>query len=189
MEDMRIVIKGNNIRLTEALKNYVREKIGRLKKYFEGIKSAEVELTYQDSRSADKTQKVEVTLSANGVIFRCEEASVNMYASIDIAAEKLERQLRRFKQRLYQRSRVLRGAKKDSAAKPPSQPRAADEPEPKIVKMKRFAVKPMEPLEASLQMEMLNHNFFVFLNSESEQVNVIYKRNDGNYGLIEPELE
>ena len=109
MKNIQIVIKGNNIKLTPALKDYVQEKIGRLSKYFVAVRTVEVELTYQDNKSADRTHKVEVTLNANGTLFRCEEATVNMYASIDIAAEKLERQLRRFKQRLYQRSRVQRG--------------------------------------------------------------------------------
>ena len=186
MKDMQIVIKGNNIKLTPALKDYVHEKIGRLSKFFEAVRAVEVELTHQDNKSADQSQKLEVTLNANGTIFRCEESTVNMYASIDIVAEKLERQLQRYKQRLYQRSRVARGGKGESIEKIMEEPAP---PEPRIVKMKRFAIKPMPPAEASLQMEMLNHNFYVFLNSDTEQVNVIYKRCDGDYGLIEPELE
>lgn len=186
MKKVPITIKGNNIKLTAALKDYVHEKIGRLTKHFGHIQSAEVEMSCEDSRSADRSQKVEVTLSANGTIFRCEEATVSMYASIDIAAEKLERQLRRYKERLYKRSRGPRGDKAKRFATLPPEPEEGDS---EIVKTKRFFVKPMNPHEASLQMEMLNHNFFMFLNDQTEQINVIYKRRDGNYGLIEPEFD
>ncbi|MFH1538142.1 MAG: ribosome-associated translation inhibitor RaiA [bacterium] len=186
MKEFPIMIKGNNIKLTPALKDYVNEKIGRLTKYFEHLQSAEVELSCEDSRSADRSQKVEVTISANGTIFRCEEASVSMYASIDIAAEKLERQLRRYKERLCKKGR---GPRVDKAKRFEPLPPEPEEDESEIVKTKRFSVKPMDPHEASLQMEMLNHSFFMFLNDQTEEINVIYKRRDGNYGLIEPELD
>ncbi len=183
MKTIDIKIKGNNIKVTTALKNYIDEKIGKLPKYYDRIQSAEVELIVQDNKSAEESQKVEVTLFANGTYFRCEEASISMYASIDIVAEKLSRQLQRYKQKI-QRGR---GATKADFSE--ENDTAATTPEPRVVKTKRFAVKPMNPIEASMQMEMLNHTFFVFLNVDSDQVNVIYKRNDGDYGLIEPEME
>ncbi len=185
---MKIIIKGNNIKVNDSLKEYIDEKIGRLTRYYDKLQSAEVELLKQDNRAAEESKRVEVTLSANGTIFRCEEASISMYASIDIVSEKLERQLTRYKQKQVSRGR------KNAIHKEPFQEtvQIADEPdaerESEIVKVKRFAIKPMNPVEASLQMEMLNHNFFVFLNDDSEQVSVIYKRTDGDYGLIEPEL-
>lgn len=187
MKEIPIKIKGNNVKLTPALKEYVAEKIGRLTKHFAQIQSIEVELSCEDNKSAEKSQKVEVTLVAGGTFFRCEEATVSMYASIDIAAEKLERQLRRFKERLFKRGRTVRGEKArhmgmDTTPK-------IDFPDASVVKTKKFLVKPMDPAEASLQMEMLNHNFFVFLNDHTEELNVIYKRKDGNYGLIEPDFE
>lgn len=184
-KDLNIVIRGSNMKVTDALRQYVQDKIGRLTKYFDRIQAAEVELSCQDHKSAEESQRVQVTLNANGSIFRCEEASISMYASIDIVAEKLERQLKRFKKRLIDRGRVAK-------QQPVEQDYVDVEPEDddsEIVKVKRFAVKPMTPVEASMQMEMLNHNFFVFLNPDSEQVNVIYKRGDGDYGLIEPEFE
>lgn len=196
MKKMKIIIKGNNIKINESLKKYINEKIGRLSKYYDRLQSAEVELLRQDNRSAEESQRVEVTLIADGAIFRCEEMSISMYASIDIVSEKLERQLRRYKQKLISKGRKT--ARKDDtidyeetsidedAAEIAVQ--GDDSIDPQIVKVKRFAVKPMTPHEASLQMEMLNHNFFVFLNDNTEQVNVIYKRGDGDYGLIEPDF-
>ena len=181
-QEINIAIRGSKMKVSDSLKEYVQEKIGRLTKYYDRIRAAEVQLMYQDNKSAEESQRVEITLSANGTIFRCEESSISMYASIDIAAEKLERQLRRFKEKQYSKGRGAKAAPVEFDDDIPDQ-------DPEIVKVKRFAVKPMSPSEATLQMEMLNHNFFVFLNPQSEQVNVIYKRGDGNYGLIEPEFK
>jgi putative sigma-54 modulation protein len=182
--ELKIVIHGNNMKVTESLRDYVKEKIGRLIKYYERLRTAEVELVYQNNKSAEESQRVEVTLNANGTIFRCEEASISMYASIDIAAEKLERQLCRYKER--KEGKKGRGRTKQGEADVEGDFLIK---EPGIVKVKHFAVKPMSASEATLQMEMLNHNFFVFLNTDTEQINVLYKREDGQYGLIEPDLE
>lgn len=181
-KEMNIVIRGQKMKVTDSLKQYVKEKIGRLNRYYDRIRTAEVQLIYQDNKSAEQSQRVEVTLMANGTIFRCEEASISMYASIDIAAEKLERQLRRFKEKTHTKGRGAKEPVKDMDDFLPMR-------DAEIVKVKRFAVKPMSPSEASMQMEMLNHNFYVFLNTDNEEISVIYKRGDGNYGLIEPELE
>jgi len=191
MKKMQIVIKGNNLKVTDSLKEYINEKIGKMSKYFDKVSKAEVEMVYQDNKAAEETQRVEITLFANGTYFRCQEASISMYASIDIAAEKLERQLKRYKQKLYGRGR---GAKKDNIDEDDFQIVDIDmkeipQRESEIVKVKKFAIKPMTPKEACLQMEMLNHNFFVFLNAESDQINVVYSRSDGDFGLIEPEFE
>jgi putative sigma-54 modulation protein len=187
---MKITIKGNNIKVTDSLKSYIEDKIGRLVKYYDKLAKAEVELLYQDNKSAEKTQRVEVTLIANGAIFRCEESSISMYASIDIVSEKLERQLQKYKQKLYDRGR---GVKRTAIMRPEEAEDelvgVVSERDSEIVKVKRFAVKPMAPSEACLQMEMLNHNFYMFLNTETDQINVVYTRNDGDFGLIEPEYE
>jgi putative sigma-54 modulation protein len=185
---MKIVIKGSNLRVTPALREYVEEKIGRLTKYYGGITGAEVELVFQNNKSAEESQRVEVTLNANGSIVRCQEASISMYASIDIASEKLERQLRRLKQRHTDKGRAEKRTSR-RAEEPEEQMPVLPERESEVVKTKRFAVKPMVPNEAALQMEMLNHSFYVFLNPDTDQVNVIYKRGDGDYGLIEPDFE
>jgi len=187
MKKMKIRIKGNNIKINDSLKEYIDDKIGRLTKYYDRLQSAEVELLRQDNRAAEESQKVEVTLMANGTVFRCEESSISMYASIDIVSEKLVRQLKRFKEKISDKKKRGRKAAKMVAIDEFDEPTI--DADPRIVKVKRFPVKPMSPLEASLQMEMLNHNFFVFLNEDSDQVNVIYKRTDGDYALIEPEFE
>lgn len=187
MKNMKIRIKGNNIKVTESLREYVEEKIGRLTKYYDRLQSAEVELLVQDNRAAEESQRVEVTLLANGTVFRCEEASISMYASIDIVSEKLVRQLKRYKTKMT--AKKGKGGKQDAYADLIEETASYGEGDPRIVKVKRFSVKPMSPLEASLQMDMLNHNFFVFLNEESDQVTVIYKRTDGNIGLIEPDYK
>lgn len=189
MKNMKIVIKGNNIKVSDPLREYINEKIGRLTKYYDKITKAEVELLYQDNKSAEETQRVEVTLSANGTYFRCEEASISMYASIDIVSEKLERQLRRFKQKLYGRGRSSKKGVEIPVEMDELIEESVPDREAEIVRVKKFAIKPMTPMEACLQMEMLNHNFYVFLNAETDQVNVIYTRNDGDYALIEPEFE
>lgn len=188
MKQMKIIIKGNNIKLSDSLKDYIDEKIGRLTRYYDKLQSAEVELLKQDNKAAEQSQRVEVTLSANGTIFRCEEASISMYASIDIVSEKLERQLKRYKQKQVGRGRGKAIHKEPFQQTVPITEETEPDRDPEIVKVKRFPVKPMNPVEASLQMEMLNHTFFVFLNDESEKVSVIYRRTDGDYGLIEPEL-
>lgn len=185
MKNMTIRIKGNNIKVTDSLREYVEEKIGRLTKYYDRLQTAEVELLVQDNKSAEESQKVEVTLTASGTVFRCEEASISMYASIDIVSEKLVRQLKKYKTKLN--ARAARANKQEGFAEL-DQEDAPEEQEPRIVKVKRFSVKPMSPLEASLQMDMLNHDFYVFLNDESEQLSVIYKRADGDIGLIEPDF-
>lgn len=181
---MKIIIKKNNTNLTDSLKKYIDDKIKRLAKFYDNISTAEVELITQQTKADEMSQKVEVTLHANGHIFRCEESTISMYASIDIVSEKLERQLRRFKEKTTKRRRVK------SLVQPMKKVDASNENfVPEIVKVKQFAIKPMSPEEASLQMEMIGHDFYVFFNADSNLVNVIYKRKDGNYGLIEPKLE
>lgn len=187
MKTLKIRIKGNNIKVTDSLKSYVEEKIGRLSKYYDRLQSAEVELLVQDNRSAEESQRVEVTLLANGAVFRCEEASISMYASIDIASEKLVRQLKRYKNKMIDKKG--KKGKDDSYGDLEGYDDAIMEIDPKVVRVKKFSVKPMSPLEASLQMDMLNHNFFVFLNEESDLVTVIYKRTDGDIGLLEPDYK
>ncbi len=180
---MKLIIKKNNTNLSPSLKNYIEDKIKRLAKFYDNINTAEIELISQQTKSDEMSQKVEVTLHANGHIFRCEESTISMYASIDIVSEKLERQLRKFKEKINKRKRVK------SVVQPEDRSLSDKPPFAEIVKVKQFAIKPMSPEEASLQMEMIGHDFYVFFNANSNVVNVIYKRKDGNYGLIEPLLE
>jgi len=180
---MKIKIRGKNITLSESLKRYSEEKIKKLDKYFDGLIEADLELIAEKSKSIKESQRIEVTILASGRIIRGEESSENMYASIDKVVEKLERQIKRHKARLRRSGKLSRRSKAQDKGE-----QIAVEEKPNVVRTKRFAVKPMDSEEAAWQMELLGHSFFVFLNTQTREVNVVYKRKDGNYGLIEPEF-
>ncbi|MBI4536993.1 MAG: ribosome-associated translation inhibitor RaiA [candidate division NC10 bacterium] len=173
---MLLSVKGRNLEITDALRQYAEEKLGRLTKYLEQIVSASVVLSVEKHR-----QIAEVTLRVRELTIRAEESTGDLYSSIDLVAEKLERQILRYKERIV--GHGVRGAARESRG-------AAGEPRleegARVVKTKRFAVKPTEIEEAILQMDLLGHSFYVFRNARTEEVNVLYRRRDGNYGLIEP---
>lgn len=177
---MRITVKGKNMEVTEALEQYAEKKVEKLGKYFHNIKEAVVTQSTQRNWHI-----VEVTLEGDGILIRGEERTDNMYASIDQVVEKLEKQVKRYKSKLIERVHPEEPPK-ESAAAETLQEEAEPEAHPKIVRTKSFPLKPMSPDEAAMQMELLNHDFYVFINSETELVSVIYKRRDGDYGLIEP---
>ncbi len=176
---MKVSIYGKNMQLTEALKEATIRKVKRLDKFFQQDVEAKVVLSVEK-----KIQKVEVTIPFNGRIARVEEYSDDMYNSIDEAVESLEQQIRKHKTKLQDKRHASESIKFENVEPLEDE----DDTEFKVVKTKRFAIKPMSLEEAILQMDLLKHNFFVFLNADSEEVNVIYKRKDNNYGLIEPEL-
>ncbi|RAV03095.1 ribosome hibernation-promoting factor, HPF/YfiA family [Paenibacillus sp. YN15] len=183
---MKFSIRGERIEVTEALRDYVEKKLGRLERYFEAPPTSEVNVTLNVIR---EKQSVEVTIPLTGVLLRAEEKSDDMYASIDLVVDKLERQIRKHKTKVNRKVRQEAGYKnlfKDDVVTPVHLLEEEDEYE--VVRTKRFTLKPMDVEEAILQMNMVGHNFFVFANSESSQVNVVYKRADGKYGLIEPAL-
>jgi len=173
---MNIILKGRNIEITDALRDYVDKRLGKLTKYIEGLDEALVTLLVEKDR-----HRVEVTIPLNGLILRGEEETIDMYSSIDLVTEKLEKQIEKYKSRINKRAKNQ--SIRDMAVKYED-----NQEEPKIVRTKRFAFKPMPVEEAILQMNLLGHNFFVFSNGETDEVNVVYKRKDGNYGLIEPEF-
>lgn len=173
---MQLSVKGRNLEITEALRRYAEEKLGRLTKYLEQIVSASVVLSVEKHRHL-----AEVTLRVRDLTIRAEESTGDLYSSIDLVAEKLERQILRYKERI-----VAHTVRAPREAREPGEERLADEGA-RVVKTKRFAVKPAEVDEAILQMDLLGHNFYVFRNARTEDVNVLYRRRDGNYGLIEPE--
>lgn len=175
---MEILVTGKNIEVTSALRNVVEKKLSKLDKYFNPEVKANVTLSVQKN-----SQIVEVTIPFNGVILRGEEKNIDMYASIDLVVDKLEGQIRKQKTKLQRRNH---GTSLRFQSIPDVDEDANEEP--KIVRTKKFAIKPMSAEEAVLQMELLGHNFFVFESAEDEEVNVVYKRKDGNYGLIEPEF-
>lgn len=177
---MNIAVYGKNIQLTDALKDITIKKIGRLEKFFYNDINAKVVLSVER-----KKQKVEVTIPFNGRILRVEETSDDMYSSIDDVVEALEKQIRRYKTKLDDKKHINESIKFENIEPLDD---FEEQDEFKIVKTKKFAIKPMSAEEAVLQMDLLRHDFFVFLNADTEEVNVVYKRKDGNYGLIEPEF-
>ncbi len=176
---MKISIYSKNMQMTEALREAAIKKLRRLDKFFQQDIEAKVVLGVEK-----KIHKVEVTIPFNGRIVRVEEFSDDMYNALDEAVESLEQQIRKYKSKL-QNKRQSNDSIKFENIEPLDD---EDEEEFKVVKTKRFAIKPMNIEEAILQMDLLKHNFFVFLNADTEEVNVVYKRKDENYGLIEPEL-
>ena len=176
---MRIKITGRNIELTEGLKAAVEDKLNKLEKYFTPDTDVYVTLSVEKER-----QKAEVTIPAKGNYIRSEQVSNDMYVSIDLVEEVIERQLRKYKNKLVAKNQEGSNFSKTLFETEES----IEDGEVKIVRTKRFGIKPMYPEDACVQMELLGHNFFVFFNAENEEVNVVYKRKDGSYGLIEPEF-
>lgn len=174
---MRITISGRNIELTEGLKQAVEEKLSKLEKFFKPDTDVYVTLSVEKDR-----QKIEVTIPAKGHVIRSEQVSNDMYVSIDLVEEVIERQLRKYKEKIVAKQQDGGNFKKEFLEK-------ESEPldEVRIIRTKRFDMKPMYPEDACIQMELLGHNFFVFCNAENEEVNVVYKRKGNTYGLIEPE--
>lgn len=175
---MRFTITGRNIEVTPGLRDAIEDKIGRLSRYFASDTEAIVTLNVQKDR-----QNIEVTIPVKGSIIRAEQSSSDMYVSIDLVEEIIERQIKKYKNKLIDKKQVAQAFSELYINEEPT-----DDEEIKIVKSKKFAVKPMDPEEACLQMELLGHDFYVFLDSETDQVNVVYKRKGNTYGLIEPEF-
>ncbi len=178
---MKYIITGRNIEVTEGLKSAIYEKIGKLERYFTPAAEIHVTLSVQKDR-----QKIEVTIPVKGSLIRAEQASSDMYVSIDLVEEIIERQLRRYKTRLIAKEQD--GSDFSNAFIEEEEDVAEEAEGIKIAREKRFPMKPMNPEEACLQMELLGHNFFVFYNCDEDRVNVVYKRKDGTYGLIGPEF-
>ena len=173
---MRYTITGRNVNVTPGIRRAVEEKIGKLDRYFNPDTEVIVTLSVQKDK-----QKIEVTIPVKGNIIRAEESSSDMYASIDLVEEVIERQLKKYKNKIIDKKQSAQ-AFSDYFINEETE----DDEEIQIVKTKRFGIKPMDPEEACVQMELLNHNFYVFLNAETEEVNVVYKRKGHSYGLIEP---
>ncbi len=175
---MNYVIVGKNIDVTPGLKQAVEEKIGKLEKYFAPDTEIHVTLSVEKDR-----HKIEVTIPVKGSIIRSEQVSNDMYVSIDLVEEIIERQLKKYKTKIIDKEQEAAQTFKQEYIERDYQ----DEDEIKIVRSKRFGIKPMYPEDACVQMELLGHNFYVFRNAETEEVNVVYKRKGNTYGLIEPE--
>lgn len=177
MMSMKFVIVGKNVEVTPGLRSAVEDKIGKLEKYFSPEAEAHVTLSVEKER-----QKIEVTIPVKGSIIRSEQVSNDMYVSIDLVEEIIERQLKRYKNKLVDQKQSAGFFKQEFIDK-----EYMDEEEIKIIRSKKFDIKPMYPEDACIQMELLGHSFFVFCNAETDQINVVYKRKGNTYGLIEPE--
>lgn len=185
---LHVIVQGKHIAVTPALREYAEEKLGRLARYFDHVQEAQVVLSVERRRGdVGRAQVVEVTVRGDGVVLRGEEASADMYASIDLVVEKLKKQIARYRSRFIDRRRLAESRRKTAALLRADRALRAGPREPQIVRTKRFAMKPMTAEDAALQMELLGHDFFVFRNASSLEVNVVYKRADGNYGVIEPD--
>ena len=178
MISMKFIIVGRNIEVTPGLRAAVEEKIGKLDKYFNPDTEVHVTLSVEKER-----QKIEVTIPVKGSIIRSEQVSNDMYVSIDLVEEIIERQLKKYKNKIVDKQQTAA-----SFSKAYVENDYTDDDEIKIVRTKKFDIKPMYPEDACIQMELLGHNFFVFCNAETDQVNVVYKRKGDTYGLIEPEV-
>lgn len=189
----KLVIQGKNIEITDAIRGYVNEKIEKAVNHFAQITSeVDVSLSVERNPRISHGQSAEVTLYANGTVIRAEESTENMYASIDKVASKLTRQLRKFKERNgvsrtkhTPKTSVVVG--EQIPVEPPNPNRKPELPE-EVVRMKYFAMPPMTVKEALHQLELVDHDFFVFLNQQTGEINVIYERNHGGYGVICPKL-
>lgn len=179
VDSMRITITGRNIELTPGIKEAVEDKLSKLEKYFKPDTDVNVTLSVEKDR-----QKIEVTIPTKGHTIRAEEISNDMYVSIDLVEETLERQLIKYRTKII--SKKMNAAASFKAEYLEEQVEEDDE-EIKIVRSKRYDLKPMYPEDACIQMELLGHDFFVFVNAETDEVNVVYKRKGNTYGIIEPE--
>jgi len=180
---MNIIVKGRHMDITPALRDYAEEKTGKVAKILDHmIREAEVELFVEKNRAIENSQVAEITMFTKGHVIRAKEAATDMYAAIDMATDKLERQLRKYKGKLMNRHSA-RAAKEAPPVYIP--PIAEDDRE--VVKRKTVEVRPMSQEEAILQLELLGHDFFVFTHVETEDIAVLYRREDGDYGVIHPD--
>lgn len=176
---MQITVRGRNVDITDSLRDYVEKKVGRLERQFDNAVAATVTMSVERDRHT-----VEVTMPLNGMVLRGEETTGDMYSAVDLVVDKLERQIAKYKTRI---SRRLRSGDEKLAAEANGPEADRDDREPRIVRTKRFNLKPMTLDEAVLQLGLIGHDFFIFTNADTDRINVLYRRRDGNYGLIEPE--
>ena len=189
---MQLVLKGKNFIISDRIREYVEKKIGKLDRYLPEIDETRVEITEEKTKSAKDRKIVQVTLRTNGTILRAEERGEAIYACIDAVSAKIHRQIVRYKGKRTDRWRGQANKRKDIGLMPELEPEVlnalAEESERRIVRTKRFTAHPMTQDEAVEQMELLGHDFFVFFNVEVGRINVLYRRSDNNYGLLDPEL-
>jgi putative sigma-54 modulation protein len=187
---MRVIVQGHGTEITDALREYAEKKVSKLDEFFGNIQKAEVTLDFRKIENKAKNQVAEITVWAAGKILRAVDGAQDMYAAIDQSMAKMERQVEKYKEKLNHEIRRHGEKMKEHLREFVPETFKPKEPVGKmIVKVKRFALTPLMPEDAAQEMELLGHDFFMFLNSKTSEVNTIYRRRTGNYGLIEPELK
>ena len=176
---MEVTITGKNLDVSDWLDEFVESKLERLERYLPGIEEARVELSTEKTKNANQRQRAQITLRRGSIVLRAEERSSDTFAAVSAAMDKMQRQIDRYKGRRW-------------GKKAPREVEVAEVPEgevePRIVRTKRFSMLPMTQDEAVEQMELLGHDFFIFFNAEADEINVLYRRKDGDYGLLQPEM-
>lgn len=190
-EIMNIIIKGRNVDVSDALENYIKKKLSKMSRFSDRISEIQVMISTQNSKTSGNSHKVEATIWMNGKIIRAQEVSPDMYASVDLVVDKLERRIKTFKGKLIERWRNTREEETIETEGPSSEESKETfegELSDRILRRKKLSISPMSIEEALLQMELLGHDFFIFINAETSEVNVVYARKEGGYGLIEIQL-
>lgn len=182
---MEVKIRGRNVQITPRLQEYVEKKVGKLDRYLPTITEAHMELSVTKTRSAQDRQVAQLTIRSKGTILRVEEHNQDIFAAIDSVLDKMYRQIGRYKGKRKERAKA--GAEEIGGEELPVEVEPT-ESTGRIVRVKNFTMASINPEEAIEQMELLGHNFYVFYNAEVGQINVLYRREDGNYGLIQPEM-
>ena len=184
---MELEVFGKNLEVSEAIQDYVQKKVGKLARYLPQLGEAKVEIREERTKSPQHRFTVQVTLNSKGTLLRSEEKGENVYTAIDAVTEVLTRRIERYKGKLYKKGRGVSLARQTGALERAT---ADEEAEvlPKVVRIKRFVVKPMSVTQATEQMELLSHDFFLFVNTDNDALSLLYRRKNGDYGLIEPGL-
>ena len=182
---MQVILQGRGVQITDRLREYVESKVDKLDRYLPSAGEARMELAIEQTKSAEDRHVAQLTIRSKGVLLRSEERSSDMFTSVDMVIDKMRRQIDRYKSKRRGR---FRGGQAEQLAELEMED-AEDVPEGRIVRTKRFSVTPMDPEEAVEQMELLGHSFFVFYNVQEDQINVVYQRRDGDYGLLQPDID
>ncbi len=188
---MEMIIHGRNVDVTDRLEEYVDKKVGKMERYLPSANEARVELAHNESRAAADRYTAQITIWSNGQILRAEESTNDIFASIDASADKMYRQIRRFKGRRYhtkRRASAAASAEAELAATMTDLPADDEDEEAHIIRRKEFLLEPMNEEEAMAQMELLGHDFFVYFDLDARGVNVLYRRRDGQFGLLQPRI-
>lgn len=193
---MQVIVQGRNVQVTDRLHEYVEGKVNKLDRYLSTITEARMELSTESTRSSEDRHVAQLTVHSKGGLLRAEERSKDIFMAVDMVMDKMRRQIDRYKKRRWGRTRGAQAEVEEMLLVEEEEEEEEEETdaeesafEGRIVRVKRFEVTPMNPEEAVEQMELLGHTFFVFYNVEEEQINVVYTRRDGNYGLIQPQLD